>query len=231
MNIDEKPVSEKLSFEVVNLDKTYLEKIIKLQKLVIDSLEDKVLCVSLSEEEYLDALGDKGIVVGVKKGDNLVGIYVGLFPGQSMDNLGREINLDKNELEKVCHLELAFIDPKYRGMKLHYKLGVNLISEVQTYNMTRYFFATVEPRNLPSLKNLFSFGLYIVKFNEMYGGLKRFVLCHDIGRLIRWDKSNAIIVSSNEIDYQRELLQQGWQGMEMKREFNETFIVYCKEKL
>jgi len=221
---------KKTSFDLVILNKADLDRIMELQDIVYEDLEEKKLCVTLSEEEYLDALGDKGTIIGINDNEKLVGIYVALFPGQDIENLGREFDLETEELEKVCHLELAFVHPEYRGFKLHYKLGLNLINYVQLHRFTRYFCATVEPNNLPSLKNLFSFGLSIVKFSEMYGGLKRFILSLDISRLNLWDMSRAIMVESSDIERQKSLLNANWYGVEMKRDSCKTYIVYCKEK-
>lgn len=220
---------EKDRYQIITLEQEHLEQIMELQSLVQSKLNDKDLCLFVSRDEFMAMLGDKGVVLGAVADDKLVGLCSVLFPGEhNPENLGKILDLPGDELARVGHLEIAFINPDYRGKGLYIQMTERIISTVRALNSVCHLCATIHPRNIPSLQNTMIFDMQIVKLNAMYGGLTRFILYRDLTQTTAWDDRNTITVESNDIHRQQQLLQSGWVGVRCIREGDTALIEYCK---
>ncbi|RXK17243.1 GNAT family N-acetyltransferase [Macrococcus sp. DPC7161] len=90
------------------------------------------------------------------------------------DYLGKYNNLANHE--DMIYSDLSVVDPDYRGMGIQKLMGEWLFERIEQ----RYVFATVHPDNIASLKDKFHLGMYIIAFDEVYPGKKRFVFFKDM---------------------------------------------------
>ncbi len=215
-------------FQVVSLDDSYLAEMLGLQELSIGSLKDKMNCVSLSKDELREILGERGIALGVIKKEKLIAFYCALFPGNTQENLGHDLELSGKELEQVCHLEIAFVHPDYRGEKLQLLLGHQVVSRVRAMGKHRYFCVTVAPQNCVSLKNTLSLGVHIVELKKKYQGQWRFILFNDLKEPIKLDRKNPVTASNTDYAFQRQLLLEGYAGFQQVKRSGQWEILYGK---
>jgi len=106
---------------------------------------------------------------------NLAGIFIAAFPGSGEENLGRDIGLSEEELEKVAHMETIAILPRYRGNGLQYSMMQTGEEELKKRGY-RYLMCTIHPENIYSKNNAIRQGYEVVLTREKYGGYLRDIL-------------------------------------------------------
>lgn len=124
---------------------------------VISSLERVVSKLEKNSFAYL-AIAD----------GNVVGFYLFMEPGfDRKENLGYEIELSDNELNRVLCMDSVAIDPNYRGHGLQCRLAE--LGEKEGSRLGRdIYLATVDPRNTPSIRNFLLSGYDIVLVRESF---------------------------------------------------------------
>lgn len=216
-------------YQLVKLGQEHLEQIMELQSLIRGQLNNKELCLYVSRDEFREMLGEKGIVLGAIVGGKVVAIFSALFPGEkNPENLGTVLGLPDDELIRVGHLEIAFNHPDYRGKDLYYQMGEQIISILRTGSSVRHLCSTIDPKNIPPLKKSLLLDMQIVKINEMYDGLARFILYQDLNRPARWEDNKVVRIDLKDLNRQQQLLQSGWRGVSFIQETDAAFIEYRK---
>ncbi len=107
-----------------------------------------------------------------KKTGALAGVFTVVFPGSGEENLGRDIGLSDEELEKVAHMDTIAILPKYRGNGLQHRMMQTAEEELKSQGY-KYLMCTVHPENIYSKKNAVKQGYRAVLTKEKYGGYIR----------------------------------------------------------
>lgn len=86
-------------------------------------LVDKSIYVCDSFEDVKAMLTGNGFgVVALNKEQEIVGCLLCKYPGDSQENLGKDIRLPEPELAKVVHAEAAVVLEEYRGNSLQSKM-------------------------------------------------------------------------------------------------------------
>lgn len=139
---------------------------------VYDEMPDKSQLV-IESKEYIDSYFSGGgfVVIATNEKDLLVGCLTVRFPNLQKDNLGRDINLNKEDLQKVAHIETVTVEMKYRGNNLQLKM-LEYAEKIINSNY-KYIMATVAPDNYASIKTFKTDGFKLVKTKQKYGGLLR----------------------------------------------------------
>lgn len=152
----------------------------QLMRLAYDQLENKELFVC-DALEFVEAVVKKeGFAILAKSETRqIVGVFLVRFPHNAEDNLGRDIHLDGEELDKVAHLESAVVHPRYRGMGLQRKM-LAYAEELLEEKEFRYYMATVSPFNPASFKTLQKNGYKKVITTIKYNGLVRDIYLKEI---------------------------------------------------
>lgn len=149
---------------------------------VWDQIEIKDWFVADNSENIYDLLQKEngiGYKAIVKDSGNLAGIFVVTFPGKQEENLGRDIGLPEEELEKVAHMESIAILPEYRGNGLQYSLMQAAEKELRQRGYG-YLMCTIHPDNVYSINNAVRQGYEVVMTKEKYGGFIRDILLKKI---------------------------------------------------
>lgn len=199
------------------LDKESLIELVDLQECIFTHLKCTDLFVKLSEKEFEEILGEKGVVVGFKVDGRLCGFSGILFPGQRDDNLGRDIGLTTKELLRVAHLETSGVHPAYRGNDLQRIITSFLIKEAKAREGWEYLMNTVSPFNYPSLLTTVSMKMQIIKLLEKYGGKIRYIFYRNVRKKEKISPESMLWVSTEDIAYQKELLDKGYRGYDVRK--------------
>lgn len=149
------------------------EEIYKVMQTVHSRLVDKSTYVCDRWEDVKAMLTENGLgVVALNREQKMVGCLLCKYPGDSQENLGRDIRLPEPELVKVVHAESAVVLEEYRGNSLQSKMlqAAERLIDKEKY---RFLIATVSPDNPASFKTLEQNGFQYIVTKEKYGGLLR----------------------------------------------------------
>lgn len=140
---------------------------------VYNCLEDKSLYVCDDLESVKEHIENNGFaVIACNSDSKIVASFIARYPMQSEDNLGRDIGLKEEQLEKVVHMESTVVLPEYRGRGLQSSMlqyGEKLIDK----SKYKYLMATVSPDNKWSYNSFEKNGYKLMITKEKYGGLMR----------------------------------------------------------
>ncbi len=160
------------------------EEIHSLMLQVYNNLGDKSIYVCDDLDYVRSCLSGGGFgVVACNKEKKIVGSFIMRYPGDSADNLGRDIGLPEEELCKVVHMESAVVLPEYRGNGIQQKM-LCYAEELIDKGRYRYFMSTVSPDNPASFRSLEKNGYRHILTKEKYGGLMRRIYMKDISTAI-----------------------------------------------
>ncbi|MGN0907857.1 MAG: GNAT family N-acetyltransferase [Bullifex sp.] len=121
----------------------------------------------------------EGFTYEILDGEKPAAAFSMTFPGLDEENLGYDIGLSGNELLKVAHMDVAAVNPAYRGMGLQKRLMKMGEDDAKALGY-HYLMCTIHPDNAPSLKSALSLGYHIVLTKEKYGGKIRHILLKEV---------------------------------------------------
>lgn len=153
--------------------KEHVEEIYKVMGEVYDRLENKTLYVCDNLEYVKSHIADEGFaVIACNKNSKIVGSFIFKYPGQSDDNLGRDIGLDDNKLEQVVHMEASVVLPEYKGRGLQLAM-LKYAEELIDKSKYKYFMAAVSRDNPLSYRTFEESGYSLEMTKEKSDGLMR----------------------------------------------------------
>jgi len=161
--------------EIIKLDSSYINKIIELQKTIVDNLQDKTIYCESSKEQILDQLGKKGLCVGVLFESQLIAVSTILFPDRK-NNLGNDLKFNDQQKQSVCHKEFSIVHPNFRGKNLQSRMFKILEEMIIKETQYKIICTTVSPDNKWSLNNNLKNGMKFMLTKEKSYGL-RVILC------------------------------------------------------
>ena len=166
-------------FEVLNLE--HIDKIMELQKVVIEALDDKQLYAPSEKEEFAEYIRDIGKVVGVVEEESNELIAMGVYGklGLKENNYGHDLEIKGDKLLEVGQIESTVVAPDYRGNALQKKI-CSILEEISRENNDSLLCATVSPYNKYSLNSFLDLGYEIKKEKLKYGVLKRYVVAKQL---------------------------------------------------
>ena len=219
-------------YQMLLLDDSKLDDVMKLQDLIYSSLSDKEIFATDTKEDYLKDMKQGGFVLGVYVDHELISYRYVSFPGLSEKNLGLDLGMDPEALMHSANLETTVVHPDYRGNKLQkmtLDFAVELIKEKGYYHL----FSTVSPKNIFSLANVMSADLKVKGLKKKYGRLPdnsdgkwRFILHRDLKEEVCAEYSNLISLSLTDFNSQVKALNGGYIGHEVNKENHK--IVYAE---
>ena len=213
---------EEYSMKILSKDR--LSEVIELEQKVYEGLGNKDILYVDTYDEMLADMEQGAKIIGVLNSkDRIIAYrYMG-FPGYDKRNMGFDINLPVDELDKVVHLETTVVDPVYRGNGLQ-DLTLQIATNLVKKDGYRHLLCTVSPYNFYSLYNVMKNGLKIKSLKKKYAtseagndGLWRFILHSDLERPLL-NPIDAVISKWANLDLQRELIDNGYVGYEISKE-------------
>lgn len=158
-----------------------LDAIWALQRRVRASLPDPTFLADDPHEFFEAHLSRWGCIGGVEQEGELVAFGVlglgGRVPVE--ENFGRLIGLPAERLATVGQPDGVAVLGQWRGRGLQKALLRWRLDRAAAHGC-RDILSTCEPRNRISLRNMMSFGMRVVKFDYLFGGLPRLVLHKDL---------------------------------------------------
>lgn len=217
------------------LGKDRLREVIDLQQHIYDNLPNKDVLYMDSYEDMLSDMEEGARVIGVLNSrDRIIAYRYIAFPGRDKRNMGYDIGLNPDELDKVVHLETTVVDPKYRGNDLQ-SLTLGAAKKMVTQEGYNHFLCTVSPYNFFSLYNIMKNGLKIKALKRKYGssedgddGLWRFILHSDMKKQIL-NPVDLVISKWANLEMQRDLIEQGYIGYEINKDSQQLNYIKFEE--
>lgn len=164
-----------MTFTIVRAKREDYQLFADIIKAVYDALEQKEWFAA-DNADYTYHMLKEGNGIGYKAleeaSGETAGIFLVTFPGNSEENLGRDIGLAEEELPFVAHMDSAAVLPGYRGVGLQKRLMEHAETEMKAQGY-RYLMCTVHPENKYSRQNVTSQGYEMVKTAIKYGGYER----------------------------------------------------------
>ncbi len=208
-------------YDMAYLTMEHIDQVLALQQEVYESMDDRQKFVPDPRRFFEEvALRDgKGRMIGVFVEGEMIAARSISFPGLSYENLGWELNLDDEDLKRVCHLEASMVRTDFRGNHLQ---GVMLKPPMEFLQQAGYcmVLCTVSPFNYPSLKNVMDAGLVIrdVKVRGgTYGGKLRFLLALNLCRPVHPTYTDLCTVQNTDVTVQKSLLSLGYAGYVLQK--------------
>ena len=198
---------------------------VALQKYVYEQLPNKQVLYMDSYEEMYDDMKQGAKIIGVfnKTGDIIAYRYIG-FPGCSEKNLGNDINMPRQELAKVAHLETTVVHPEYRGNSLQSLTLQQAIPMIKDFGYS-HLLCTVSPQNIYSLYNIIKNGLRIKALKKKYGsekdgkdGMWRFILHRNLEPRAVRKVSQNFGIPIGDLERQSKLIDEGFVGLWLYKE-------------
>lgn len=218
-------------FTVKKLTKHYLQKILTLQDVVYDHLENKEILQKLTEDEFLYILDGNGFAIGAFVNDTLIGVRALLVPPIDEEYLGVAVGLKEEDLDKVIYQEISFIHPSYRGNRLQQQLAKIIMDELNASDHPyRYVCCSVAPFNIPSLKDKFNQQMEVKALKNIYDGKLRYIFIKDLEETEKFEWIESKEVALENIQLQQQLLSSGWIGYQLINKENEYYILFGKKE-
>lgn len=224
---------EEFTMQLITEDR--LDEVMALQYKVYEGLSNKNVLFMDSYKDMLEDMKKGAKIIGVLNSkDELVSYrYIG-FPGNSSYNLGNDINLDKDALDKVVHLETTVVDPAYRGNRLQY-VTLQVATDLTRKQGYHHQICTVSPQNFYSLYNIMKSGLKIKSLKKKYGttedsedGLWRFILHKDLKQKYS-NPIDLIITKFGDYEEQKNLIDDGYIGYEIIKDTQSVNFIKFSE--
>jgi len=204
------------NYHIELLPASRIEEVVELQLRVYEGLPDKDILFLDTKDEMLDGYGTKGHILGIiNSEDQLIGYRYIAIPGIDDSNLGNDIGLSGEELNKVCHLETTVVDSAYRGNGLQ-DITLQLVKAMAKDMNFSHLMCTVSPNNFYSLYNNMKNGLKISKLKKKYADSWRFILHIDMEETIENPIDNVITKWTDKLK-QKNLLDNGYIGVSIDK--------------
>ncbi|MDR9417142.1 MAG: hypothetical protein RI564_12725 [Gracilimonas sp.] len=208
-NKDEQEVS--VSYEMKILREDQLDLLMDLQQEVFEEINDEEIFQLTTREEYRVRIREKGRIIGVFAENELVAFLATYFPGESADNLGRDVGIREQELGQVAYFESLVVKSSFRGNNLQQKMqqeAYDLLIELDY----PHHLATVSHKNYYSIKNMLDFKMKIHALKKKYGGKLRYIVYRNASKLQRENYGQSQILPNSDIKEQKGLLENGYVG-------------------
>jgi hypothetical protein len=214
-----------------------LPDLLKLQGIIAENLPCPEIFMLHDEEYFLETLHRERSVIGISTPEGLVAYSIIRIPGFSPDgtdgNLGRDINLPREDLETVAHLQAIAVHPACRGFGLQRRLAGAHLRVIEELGY-KHVCCTVSPKNPVSLANMLSRGLMIENLRPKFDGWCRYILHKDLLQT-NAPAERGLEVSLEEccipisdLSGQANLLKRGFKGLKVMFSDQGAEIIYGK---
>ncbi len=208
------PLQESMRYEMSFLDESALQGILNLQELIARYLPSPEI-FRLHDADYFSTLfKSERSVIGVIADGNLIAYSLIFVPGKEGENLGRDVGLPEEELERVAHLQASVVHPAYRGNGLQKRMGAAHLRVIKEMGF-EHVLCTVSPKNPFSLRNIFSNGFVIRGLKPKFEGAWRYIMYRNLLHAIGFH-CETVSTRGSDIEGQVDLLSRGYMGFDIR---------------
>lgn len=200
-----------------------LDDVLRLQNIVLNSLDNKDFLSPLEKEEYADSINNH-LMIGVFIDNELIAFRALAIPVNDEHHLGYDIGLSTEQLDKVIYQEITNVHPDYRGYSLQKKLGI-IVMELLDASPYTHVCATVAPFNIASLKDKLSQGMVIGALKKKYGNKLRYVFFKKLHEN-RKSNEDLIEIDMADTEKQQHLLAESWIGTSIFQKEDTWYVTY-----
>jgi ribosomal protein S18 acetylase RimI-like enzyme len=205
---------ESIIYDLRFLNESSLQPVSNLQELIAGGLPSPEI-FRLHDDVYFKSLLTRDrSVIGAVVDESLVAYSLISVPGKGEENLGRDICIPEEELERVAHLQAAAVHPAYRGNGLQRIMGAAHLKVIEEMGF-EHVLCTVSPKNPISLRNLLSNGFVIKGLKPKFGGAWRYIMYKNLFRPVCL-RSCPVVIKGSDIEGQLDLLSKGYMGFDLK---------------
>ncbi len=174
---------QEIEAKLIELDLSYMDKIMDLQKNIYEGLANKDFYACTDKEEFEDTIKDNGKIIGCisLKDNQLIAMGVYIEYGYEDHNYGYDINIQGEELLKVGQIESTVVKEDFRGNKLQ-KIICEMLEQIGKDAGMKYMCSTAAPDNTFSVNTFEKLGYNIMADKLKYGGLRRYVFMKEINK-------------------------------------------------
>jgi ribosomal protein S18 acetylase RimI-like enzyme len=162
-------------YEMKFLNKDSLRELVGLQNLIGENLSEPEIFKLHNNKDFKNIFQSENSVIGVETVDGLVAYSIIRIPGLADDNLGRDIELPREEHTEVAHLQATAVHPLFRGNGLQQKMARAHLDELEKMGY-KHVCCTVSPRNPISLANIMSCGFVIKGLIPKFDNWWRYIM-------------------------------------------------------
>lgn len=171
---------ELINVIIKKLDLSHINKIMELQENILAGIENKETYAPSTIDEFKEVILGKGEIIGcITEKDKLIAMGVYVENKYDEHNYGYDLEIQGNDLLKVCQIESTIVDEDYRGNRLQ-KTICETIESIAKERRMKLITATASPYNPFSVNTFIALGYEIKKDKLKYGGLRRYVLAKNL---------------------------------------------------
>ena len=170
-------------------------------------------------------LGGGGIVLGVRAENRLVCVRILTFNHDTISEY-EEVLGGKFASLPSCS-DGCVVDSRYRGNNLQLLTWFQI--ESLLHDKSDCVVATVSPKNLVSLKNLFACGFMIVKRANMYGGHERLILKKELTDVQSVKTAGHMEINVHDRVKMTDMFSRGYVGYKMRHRSAGVNILFGQE--
>lgn len=157
-----------------------LEAVMELQRKISAAMEQKEWFAETSREENRKFFKAPNLVLGVYDQDRLIAYGSMGFLEEDPENLGWDLEWEKDTVLGCANLDTIVVDPDYRGCGLQRELIRRCVERAQEEKPEGKILTTICPENVYSMRNAQAEGFEILLRTKKYGGKDRYILGKDL---------------------------------------------------
>jgi len=217
-------LQEPVIYDLRFLDESSLQDISNLQDLIARSLPFPEIFRLHDDSYFKSLLKMDRFVIGAVVDEALIAYSLISIPGRGKENLGRDICMTEEDLERVAHLQAAAVHLAYRGNGLQRAMGAAHLRVIEGMGF-EHVLCTVSPRNPISLRNILSNGFVIKGLKLKFEGLWRYIMYKNLMHPASLC-SCPVIIQGSDIEGQLDLLRKGHIGFDLKMHPRDFEVYY-----
>jgi ribosomal protein S18 acetylase RimI-like enzyme len=220
---------QSVRYEMRFMDESALQDILNLQELIARGLPSPEI-FRLHDADYFKGLfKSERSVIGVIAEGSLIAYSLIYIPGKEGENLGRDVGLPEEELERLAHLQAAVVHPAYRGNGLQKRMSAAHLRVIEGMGL-EHVLCTVSPKNPFSLRNVFSNGFVIRGLKPKFEGAWRYILYKNLLHATGFH-CETVSIKGPDIEGQVDLLNRGYLGFDIRLLSSDFEVCYGRTRM
>lgn len=168
-----------------------------------------------TDEEFLSILEGSGVVLGVRDEKRIICMRTVLFETHDDEVLREDMKLLPDQMQRMAFVEYCIVHRDYRGNNLQFL--TYCFMEDLLWDDFDYFYTTVSPRNIFSLRNVMDCGFYAFGLKERYGGHMRYLLRKDLKQNLSIRMKRHVGALLHDYPTQQRIIDEGLVGCRLVR--------------